>query len=383
MKKNIFDPIHGFISLDPWEVDLIKTLPFKRLQAIHQIGSAIYVYGGGNHKRYGHSLGAMFIATKIYDKIAKEASIAKQKQYWRKVIRVAALCHDMGHLPFSHLAEKEILGEKGHEEWTMRLIRSHYLMPIWKQMEVKVEDVVKIAVGEKIYGSSFTSWESVVTEMLTGDFFGADRIDYLLRDSYFTGLAYGSFDYPQLIDSLTLLSDGNKLQVGVTEDGLEACYSLLLARHFMHKRLYQYPNVKSYSFHLRNMVKYFFAGKNYLDSVDTYLTVNDFDILSEINRAYFDKKHKMNKDALALMDQGERVTVQMMTKEEIEGLTVKDVIIEKGPFLSQGKGLDFPVLLKNGTVTSAKDISEVCIPINSKHWVYFINGRKGLQKNSK
>ena len=383
MTKKIYDPIHKFILLDDWEVKLIRTLPFKRMQGIHQIGSASFVYGGGDHKRFDHSIGAMFVCSKIFDQVTTANFLEhfpgfdkSVLPYWRKVLRAAALCHDLGHPPFSHLAELDLLGTKGHEIWTMKFIRSEYLMPIWKEEGIDVEDVVKVAVGEKTYNEEFTAWESLISEILTGDFFGGDRIDYLLRDSYFTGLAYGYFDYLQLIDSLKILPFSQKMVLGVEESGLESCYSLLLARYFMHKRLYQNPNVKSYSYHLKKFILNFYKGKDYLESVDKYIRVNDFEILREINAALFDTSHPVHQHAKAIMDQTDRVSVFSMTKREfdtlLEELKLETGLIhfEENQNSKSKQGLHFPVLMKNDIVVRAKDISDVSIPMNFKNWVY-------------
>lgn len=383
MNKKIYDPIHKFIELEPWESKLIRTLPFKRLQAIHQIGSASFVYGGGDHKRFDHSLGAMFVVTKIFDRVANSDMLRYFPEfdqavlpYWRSVLRAAALCHDLGHPPFSHLAEVPLLGDQGHEKWSMAMIRSDYLQPIWEEAGLDVEDIVKVAVGETMYGHPLTPWENLVSEMLTGDFFGGDRIDYLLRDAYFTGLAYGHFDYLQLIDSLRILPFEHKMALGVEEDGLESCYSLLLARYFMHKRLYQNPNVKSYSFHLRKFILYFLKDKPYLDSVDNYLKVNDFAILQEINQALFDPSHPEHKQAKAIMDQETRVSVLSMNKQEynslINDLNVEEAVLhfEKNRISHTKHALRFPVLLKNDTVVPAQDVSDVSIPGYITSWVY-------------
>jgi HD superfamily phosphohydrolase len=389
VKKKHFDPVHKFIDLDAHESLLLNTLPLKRLNAIHQIGSAAFVYGGGDHKRFDHSLGTMFVVTKIFDSVVKKIPSlmsaellldAKTIRYWRKVLRAAALCHDVGHPPFSHLAEEVLLGEKGHEKWTMNIIRSDYLLPIWKKGGVEVEHIVKVAVGEKLYGEKFTPWEKVVTEMLTGDFFGGDRIDYLLRDSYFTGLAYGSFDYLQLIDCIRILPKGKEVVLGVEEDGLESCYALLLARYFMHKRLYQYPNVKSYSFHLKEFIKIYFEGKSFLDSVDQYLRVNDYEILSEINKAQFDPKHPGFEHAQALMDQCQRIEVRSISDEEFKKLSLNislapsSYFFEKNPLALKKEGLSFPVLMKNDIVVQAQDISDIHIPVYNKNWLYIQPG---------
>ena len=127
----IFDPVHGFIHCNEIESALVDTEPFQRLRYIHQLGISYLVYPGGTHTRFEHSLGTMHLGTQIFEKIAPK----EDRDYWRQIVRLAALCHDLGHLPFSHVAEKLMLGPSGHEGWTLKIIRSPYLKPIWEMME--------------------------------------------------------------------------------------------------------------------------------------------------------------------------------------------------------------------------------------------------------
>ncbi len=376
----IFDTIHGFIELDPLETKLIKTLPFKRLSCINQIASATFVYPGGYHKRFDHSLGVMEVVTDIFDKLVAQPHFfnlfpdfnQETITYWRRVMRLAGLLHDIGHLPFSHTAEAELVGKKGHEKWTMRILRSSYIKPYLEEAGIHVEDVVKVAVGEELYGSIYTPWENAVSQILTADYFGGDRIDYLLRDAYFTGLSYGNFDHEQLINNLTLIMHKGKIMLGLEENGLESCYALLLSRYFMHKRLYQYNRVKSYWYHSKELVKNFFEGKDYLESVDKYIQVNDYDIFSDINKALFDPHHKSHSDAMALMDQKEPVQVFPVSSEEIEYLISigENHFFEKNAAPQEKVGLFFPVLLKNGNIVEAQEVAEVSIPVYAQNWVY-------------
>ncbi|MBM3194006.1 MAG: HD domain-containing protein [Chlamydiae bacterium] len=376
----VFDAIHGFIELDPLETKLIKTLPFKRLTCINQIASASYVYPGGYHKRFDHSLGVMQVVTKIYDKLVSAPHFfdifpdfdEEKILYWRRVMRLAGLFHDIGHLPFSHTAELQLVGKKGHERWTMRILRSHFIKPYIEAAGIHVEDVVKVAVGEDLYGAIYTPWEKVVSEILTADYFGGDRIDYLLRDAYFTGLSYGNFDHHQLINNLTLLMHKGQIMLGLEENGLESCYAMLLSRYFMHKRLYQYERVKPYWFHSKEVVRNFFEGKDYLESVENYIQINDYDIFSEINKALFDPLHKSHDHAKALMDQKEPVHVFPVTSEEIEFLESigENHFFEKNATQVEKVGLFFPVLLKTGMIVEAQDVAEVSIPVYTQNWVY-------------
>lgn len=376
----IFDAIHGFIELDPLETKVIRSLPFKRLSCINQIAAAAFVYCGGYHKRFDHSLGVMQVVSKMYDKIVSQDRFSElfpsfdeeRIIYWRRVMRLAGLCHDIGHLPFSHTAEEELVGKKGHEKWSMRILRSPFMKPLIESHGVHVEDVIKIAVGEEMYGVVYTPWEKVLTQILTADYFGGDRIDYLLRDAYFTGLDYGNFDYLQLIDNLTILMHKGHITLGLEENGLESCYALLLSRYFMHKRLYQYNRVKPYWYHLKEIVKNFFDGKCYLESVEEYIKVNDYDIFSEMNKALFDPSHKSHEHAKSLMDQQEQIQVLTLSTEEMNYLISKgeNHFFEKNASPKEKMGLFFPVLLKNGMIVEAQEVAEVSIPVYAQNWVF-------------
>jgi hypothetical protein len=208
--KKIYDSVHGFIHFNELEQKLIDTQAFQRLHDIHQLGMAYYVYPGATHSRFEHSLGTMELATRIFERILdKKYSCPKEpleQDYWKQIIRLAALCHDLGHLPFSHVAEKELLGEGGHENWTLKIIQSEHLKPVWQEVKKLYpkknveQDILKISLGEETFKSlsstrsNFSAWEKIFAQVISGDFFGADRIDYLLRDAKCTGVAYGLFD---------------------------------------------------------------------------------------------------------------------------------------------------------------------------------------------
>ena len=114
------DPIHTFVRFDSAERDVINSPPLQRLRHIQQLGMSHLVYPGATHKRFEHSLGVMELAARVFDVVTDRRNVPAeitgvdlgnddQVRYWRRVLRMAALCHDIGHLPFSHSAEKELL----------------------------------------------------------------------------------------------------------------------------------------------------------------------------------------------------------------------------------------------------------------------------------
>lgn len=408
--KKIYDSVHGFILFDEFEKELIDSLPFQRLHYIHQLGIAYLVYPGATHTRFEHSLGVMALATLMFDKICKSVRPdvfhfvprkgSSDYLYWKRVIRMAALCHDLGHLPFSHVAEKDLLGAKGHEYWTLKIIDSPYLAPVWEKLKAApaymqeiverdiVEDIKKISVGEEkwkaVTGKGFTPWEKIVSEVITGDFFGADRIDYLLRDAKSTGVAYGLFDYHQLIESLRILPSvdrgSDELQLGIDENGLESCEALLLARHFMHRRIYQISSVKAYNFHLR---RYMVANySKQLETVDEFLSLSDTDVISALNKAAKDPKLPGHADAQCVIFRQHRFRAiavpEQITEEDLKRFKAKNKLtdaeidwefhhLEPPP-----DRLSFPVSRRHVIIQKARDCSDLLLKVPSKksNWVY-------------
>ncbi len=380
--QKIYDAVHGFIRFNELERMLIDSEPFQRLHHIHQLGIAFIVYPGATHTRFEHSLGAMELATQIFERIASKNFSIPDRDYWLQIIRFAALCHDLGHLPFSHDAEKALLGKAGHEEWTRRAILSDHCIPIWTRVQEYfpgkevANDVLKMAIGEKKLIEmgeplSFSPVERVLSQVVTGDFFGADRIDYLLRDAQCTGVSYGLFDYHQLIEMLCILSFEEELQLGIEENGIESCEALLLARHFMHQRVYQYSSVKAYKFHLARFMKIHFEGKNVLDSLEGYLSLTDSEILVALRKAAKDPAALGHADADALMRREKRFKAVCVKEGIGEHLGIPEgaFYLELNP-QKESKGLSFPVLKRSGAVVPAGECSQISIPTSSNHIVY-------------
>ena len=394
--KRIYDSIHGFIYLNEWENQLIDSAPFQRLHYIRQLGCAYLVYPGAVHSRFEHSLGVMKLASEIFDKLKEKETLFSDiaiLPYWRQMIRLAALVHDLGHLPFSHSAEKALLDHGGHEKWTLAVIRSDELKPLWEELQAAYPDqnpleaVIKIAIGASKLrqigegGYTFSDWETVLSEMITGDFFGADRIDYLLRDAKYTGLSYGFFDYHQLIEMLVILPKENQggWILGVEENGIESCEALLLARHFMYRRIYEYPSIKAYAFHLTRFMEKEYGRSDFRGDVESYLSLTDNEVLSQLACAAKDETHPGYVDARAFLMRKKRFKASPLTErsnEELIGLKKtfqlsEDQIYWEFSKNKKGKmGLHFPVLLKNDSIVPAVSLSELLIPAGPQGWLY-------------
>jgi uncharacterized protein len=418
--KKVFDSVHGFIHLDNLETDLIHTRVFQRLHYIHQLGVAYLVYPGGTHHRYEHSLGVMKLATEVYDHLIistyditimsnfettlfKEVPkfMSVEYEYWRKIVRAAALCHDVGHLPFSHAAEKALLDEGGHEKWTAKIIQSKYLRPFWKRIseenmfmrkspEDVESDILKTAIGEsdlKQIGItfSFTPWEKILSQIITADFFGADRIDYLLRDSKYTGITYGLFDYHQLIEMLRILPvthmDTTYLSLGIEEEGIESCEALLISRYFMRKRICHYSTVKAYTWHLRCFMQQCYSHSAFLTDLEHYITFTEHEVFAEMAKAEKDPSHPGHLHAVSFFNHDKKckaIALPSPVNQEILQKAIKDLEMPKEQIAWESNSgeldfqttLDFPVLRKDSTIVPCSQLSTVTVPIASSSWIY-------------
>jgi HD superfamily phosphohydrolase len=314
--REIRDALHDFVPFDDDERMVVDSPPFQRLRHIHQLALTYKVYPGATHKRFEHSLGVMHLAGRVYDVITRpdripdavRATVPERSQsdygYWRTVVRLAALCHDMGHLPFSHAAEKELL-PKGcdHESLTWEIVHSPEMVEVFGSVTppVRALDVAKLAIGGKKAerlrkGVQFSDWEAILSEVIVGDSFGVDRMDYLLRDSLHTGVQYGRFDHERLINTLRVMPEPAREQgeedesgtppvLGCTRGGLQSAEQLLLARYFMFSQVYHHPTRLAYNEHLKEFLKRWLPGGVFPTDVKGHLSCDDSDVLVAIKAA--------------------------------------------------------------------------------------------------
>jgi uncharacterized protein len=232
-QRTYHDPLHGGITLnsaDPAEallIQLIDTPPVQRLRRIRQLGPASLTFHGAETSRFTHSLGVMAIARRAFDHIAADYP---QLLPYRPVVLCAALLHDLGHGPFSHTAE-EIFGGH-HEVWTRRILReSAPIRSLLDQFSPTLIDQI-----EQVYLKKFpipAIWQLVSSQL------DCDRLDYLMRDSYFTGASYGKIDLDRII--LAMRYDPVTQQLVVAKKGLAAIEHYLIVRYFMYAQVYNHP----------------------------------------------------------------------------------------------------------------------------------------------
>jgi uncharacterized protein len=401
LEHEIRDPIHIFSKLNSDEREVLNSRPFQRLRHIHQLAMTFLVYPGATHRRFEHSLGVMELASRVFDVVTNANNVTDEIRdllpeiqdkdklfYWRRVIRMAGLCHDLGHLPFSHAAEKDLLPPGcTHETLTAAIIRSPEMSGIWNKMRplLDPDDVVKLAVGPKEAKSidptlQFSTWEDLLSEIIVGDAFGADRIDYLLRDAHHSGVAYGKFDHYRLVDTLRILTpppsgqDENSTplepSLGVEEGGIHAAEALLLARYFMFTQLYLHPVRRAYDIHLKDFLKDWLEDGHFSTDVDRHLEITDNEVMSAILKASRDPDLPGHDSAKRIVDRGHFRCLYQRNPDDIDinpaaGDQIFDAAKDKfgdshirRDYYQKGQATDFPVKARDGRIISATSLSE-------------------------
>jgi len=235
VREKVFrDPVHNFIHVnDPLILELIDTREFQRLRRIKQLGVANTVFHTAEHSRFSHSLGVYEVSRQIANHLERFASQTPGDGGWqveeRRVLLVAALLHDLGHGPYSHTFES--IFKTNHEKFTQDIILNkttevhQVLMKYDEKLPAKVASVIA-----KTYDN-----KQVVA--LISSQIDADRMDYLLRDAYYSGATYGTFDLARIIHLMRPVVDG----IAFEQKGMATVEDYIISRYQMYEQVYFHP----------------------------------------------------------------------------------------------------------------------------------------------
>lgn len=235
----IKDPIHKEINFksDKWILDLISTKEFKRLKYIFQLGVSFKVFPSATNNRYMHSIGTFQVALKFVNSFFNKISVAQ-----RKLFLASALLHDIGHGPFSHVFEK--ITNVSHEEMTKKIIlnKDTEINKALIKNKINPHEIIDV-----IDGQSKHEW---INKLISSNI-DVDRIDYILRDSYFIGTNYSTIDIDFLIERSHLLDN----DIYFSQSTINVIESFLLGRYYMHQDIYDNKNTYIYEWSLVNIFK--------------------------------------------------------------------------------------------------------------------------------
>jgi uncharacterized protein len=225
--RELRDAVHGLIELTDREWQVVDSPAFQRLRSVQQLPLTHLVYPGARHSRFEHCVGACHLAGRMADRLGLDPRE-------RQRIRAAALVHDIGHGPFSQVGEfifEELTDQTHvHEKISAAIVKFH--PPIRSVLDADAEWI-----AELLTGTGHGATRSVARDIISGSA-DIDKMDYLLRDSYFCGVEYGRFDIDKLIESARLVRNSDYKHLAYDRDGIFAVESLLIARYHMHRQVY-------------------------------------------------------------------------------------------------------------------------------------------------
>jgi len=261
----IRDPIHGSIALDARELAVVDSPFFQRLRSIRQTGFADLAFPGATHSRYVHALGACHLSGRIFERISPRIPGLEgaERDRVRAALRLAVLLHDLGHAPFSHssesimpprsslrlpawLAQGSPTAQANHEDYTLKLLLDSELADVLRRaygpIGVPPEAIAGLIGGVRPPGGPYfvvggVDVAPLLRQVISSEL-DADRMDYLLRDSFFTGVKYGNYDIDWLIGNLDVHVHDGIAELAVGSRAIFAFEDFLLSRYHMFLSVY-------------------------------------------------------------------------------------------------------------------------------------------------
>lgn len=315
MAKIIRDPIHNIIEVDEIALKLIDTYPFQRLRRIRQLGLGWLVYPAAEHSRLTHSIGVYGISKRIIKNLRQNSEKFKLTNEEERLIALAGLLHDIGHGPFSHALEnaiKSLGGHFKHEEMSTKIIMDsdEITGKLTKGFGLNASGRICQIINKK-YADPYVG--SIISSQ-----FDADRIDYLLRDSYMTGANYGKFDVDWLLKTISIKTatfppvEGETVVCVDYKKGRNIVEQYLLGRHYMYSHVYYHKVIRGFEIVVTNIIRRVITQEhknlvgyrpitslyNNTLSLGEYLKLDDFKVIGWFNEWYNDTKDPILKDLL-------------------------------------------------------------------------------------
>jgi len=347
MMRRVRDSIHDYIDLDDLESSLVDTEPYQRLRWIKQLGSANLVYPGANHTRLEHSIGVSHLVKQM----ASQSDVPKDEI---PLVSVAGLLHDLGHSPYSHLADELPFG-KDHVEVTQDIINSSQISDILSDQGLDINEVCNLIKGDHKYGS-----------LISGDIDG-DRLDYLMRDSHYTGVKTG-VDTGRLVTKMSIAD--NELVIG--ESGLPVVETFLTSRSIMFPTVYFHPFSRGAELMLARATSA--AIDNDVFTYDSFVSFTDHKFLSELNLAGglpqklvndFEKRNITKRVVSITKDKTEEMGISKSDVEDLELSIAQKLDIDSSqifmdlPPLKVVPAMKVKILKEDGTLDYASNMSTI------------------------
>jgi len=248
VKKKLFrDPIHGYIEVTGCALDIVDNPFFQRLRRIKQLSFTNFVYHGAEHSRFGHSLGVYHLAKRVSDLLLSDEEKDIQEEFC-----LAALLHDIGHHPFSHSFESALDNAYqgtglsfDHEDYTLKIIENTDVGVCIEDYGLNKEHVIQLLLGSYTEKAHLQYLNNLISSE-----FDLDRVDYLLRDSYYCGVPYGKIDLERLLHSIESEED----HIIISERGIHSIEMYVLSRFYMYIQVYTHHTSRAFDLMLQKII---------------------------------------------------------------------------------------------------------------------------------
>ena len=252
MGKIIFDPIHGYIELNDICVSIIDTEEFQRLRDIKQLGACYFVYPGASHNRFEHSIGVCHLAGELIENLKRKQPELNISDNLINIIKVAGLCHDLGHGPYSHTFDNEFIPRINvnmvhHEERSCMMLR--YIV---EKYSINLSEIELDTICELINPIRKDIKPRYIYNIVSNIDNGidVDKFDYIKRDVYNVGLSY-SFDYDRILTQARVIDD----HICYPYKSAHSVYQLFMIRYTLHLDVYHHPVVKCIEYMISDFMK--------------------------------------------------------------------------------------------------------------------------------
>lgn len=373
-RKIINDPVYGFITIDDELIYKIISHPFyQRLRRIHQMAMAQLVYPGAVHTRLHHSLGAYHLMCNALHELKSKGILISAEE--EQAAKIAILLHDIGHGPYSHALEHTLINGASHEAISLMIMRK-----MNQELDGKINRAIEI----------FTNAhpKKFLHQLMSGQL-DVDRMDYLIRDSFFTGVSEGVIGYDRIIKMLTVYNN----ELMIEEKGIHSIEKFLVSRRFMYWQVYLHKTVlcaEKMLVNIINRAKFLkaespsavfniFLKEAYLqtgieNNLENFCLIDDYDVLFAIKSwaNHRDKilstlcKSLINRNLLKVNYSGTEIPQELIYQKKELAMHFLNITEEEAGYLvftgeAQNKTYSkedehINILSKDGTV---KDISEV------------------------
>ena len=270
-------PIHGTIDVSGEEKAVIDSRYYQRLRHVRQLGFGDLAFPGATHTRHAHSLGAMHVASRVFQAVAIRSNLpAEVRARFSAAVRLAVLCHDLGHMPLSHASERiaparaslrlpawldsVAEGEQAtHEDFTAKLLLDSSLTPIIEEhyapLGITPSAAVALITGAKPpqapnFSHAGVDWTPLLRAIVSGEL-DADRMDYLVRDSFYTGVNYGRYDMDWIVSNLNPAVKDGRAYLALSRAAAFAFEDFLLSRYHMFISVYYHHTSVNFDYMLR------------------------------------------------------------------------------------------------------------------------------------